>query len=174
MTSSSNFLRFLLNGSLVELATVDPHRTLLDWLREDMHRTGTKEGCAEGDCGACTVVVGELTQDVAGRDRVALAPINACIRLLPTLDGKAVFTVEGLKAASGGLHPVQQSMVDCHGSQCGFCTPGFVMSAVKLLEEIPHPDRETIQRGISGNLCRCTGYYKIIQAIESASLKMEA
>ena len=87
MASSGNYLRFLLNGSLVELTGVDPHRTLLDWLREDMHRTGTKEGCAEGDCGACTVVVGELTKDAAGRDRVQLAPINACIRLLPTLDG---------------------------------------------------------------------------------------
>ena len=120
-----------LNGELVEQAAFDPHLTLLDFLREQRGLTGTKEGCNEGDCGACTVVIGELTQAGAGSsrvDRVSLAPINACIRLLATLDGKAVFTVESLKASSGALHPTQQAMVDCHGSQCGFCTPGFVMS----------------------------------------------
>ena len=166
MASSGNYLRFLLNGSLVELTGVDPHRTLLDWLREDMHRTGTKEGCAEGDCGACTVVVGELAKDAAGRDRVQLAPINACIRLLPTLDGKAVFTVEGLKAASGMLHPVQQAMVDCHGSQCGFCTPGFVMSLFALFKTEPAPTRAAVCEAISGNLCRCTGYRPILDAAQ--------
>ena len=124
-------LRFLLNGELVEQAAFDPHLTLLDFLREQRRLTGTKEGCNEGDCGACTVVIGELTQAGAGPsrvDRVSLAPINACIRLLATLDGKAVFTVESLKAPSGALHPTQQAMVDCHGAQGGFCTPGFVMS----------------------------------------------
>jgi len=166
MGSSSNFLRFLLNGSLVELTSVDPHRTLLDWLREDMHRTGTKEGCAEGDCGACTVVVGELAKDAGGRDRVQLTPINACIRLLPTLDGKAVFTVEGLKAASGALHPVQQAMVDCHGSQCGFCTPGFVMSLFALFKTEASPTRAAVCEALSGNLCRCTGYRPILDAAQ--------
>ena len=166
MTSSSNVLRFLLNGSLVELGDVNPHRTLLDWLREDMHRTGTKEGCAEGDCGACIVVVGELVRDSAGRDRVQLAPINACIRLLPTLDGKAVFTVEGLKAAGGALHPVQQAMVECHGSQCGFCTPGFVMSLFALFKTEAAPTRADVCEALSGNLCRCTGYRPILDAAQ--------
>ncbi len=166
MASPSNFLRFLLNGEAVELTAVDPHRTLLDWLREDRHRTGTKEGCAEGDCGACTVVIGELATDAAGRDRVALAPINACIRLLPTLDGKAVFTVEGLKAAGGALHPVQQAMVDCHGSQCGFCTPGFVMSLFALFKTDAAPTRAATCEALSGNLCRCTGYRPILDAAQ--------
>jgi xanthine dehydrogenase small subunit len=162
----TNTLRFLLNGKLIELSDVDPHLSLLDFVREHQHLTGTKEGCAEGDCGACTVVIGELTQDGAGRDRVALAPINACIRLLPTLDGKAVFTVESLKAASGALHPVQQAMVDCHGSQCGFCTPGFVMSLFALFKNEAAPTRVQTCDAIAGNLCRCTGYRPILDAAQ--------
>ena len=161
-----NSLRFILNGKLVELQGFDPHTTLLAFVREQQRLTGTKEGCAEGDCGACTVVVGELTQDAAGRDRVALAPINACIRLLPTLHGKAVFTVESLKAASGALHPVQQAMVDCHGSQCGFCTPGFVMTLFALFKNETIPSRERTCEAIAGNLCRCTGYRPILDAAQ--------
>ena len=111
-------IRFVLNGVPHEAAGVDPHVSLLQYLREDLRLTGTKEGCAEGDCGACTVVLGEL--DTNGR--VGLKPVNACIRQLPTIDGKAVFTVEGLKRGDGTLHPAQQALADCHGSQCGFCT----------------------------------------------------
>ena len=161
-----NVLRFLLNGALIELDAVDPHTTLLDFVREERRLTGTKEGCAEGDCGACTVVIGQLCQDHAGRDRVSLSPINACIRLLPTLDGKAVFTVESLKSVSGTLHPTQQAMVDCHGSQCGFCTPGFVMSLFALFKNERVPSRERTCEAISGNLCRCTGYRPILDAAQ--------
>ena len=120
-------VRFALDGEIIALEGVDPTRTVLQYLREDLGRTGTKEGCAEGDCGACTVVVGELDGD-----GVRFRAINACIRFLPSLDGKELFTVECLKGADGALHPVQQAMVDCHGSQCGFCTPGFVMSLFGL------------------------------------------
>lgn len=161
-----NRLRFILNGKPVELQSIDPHTTLLDFVREQRRLTGTKEGCAEGDCGACTVVVGELVQDASGRDRVALAPINACIRLLPTLDGKAVFTVESLKAAGGALHPVQQAMVDCHASQCGFCTPGFVMALFALFKNETTPSRARTCEAIAGNLCRCTGYRPILDAAQ--------
>ena len=162
-----NVLRFFLNGSLVELGAVDPHTTLLDFVRETRRLTGTKEGCAEGDCGACTVVIGQLCQDSAGRDRVSLSPINACIRLLPTLDGTAVFTVESLKAASGALHPTQQAMIDCHGSQCGFCTPGFVMSLFALFKNETQPTRARTCEAIAGNLCRCTGYRPILDAAQA-------
>jgi xanthine dehydrogenase small subunit len=162
----TNTLRFLLNGKLQELTDVDPHVNLLDFVREKRHLTGTKEGCAEGDCGACTVVVGELMQDCEGRDRVAMMPVNACIRLLPTVDGKAVFTVEALKAASGTLHPAQQAMVDCHGSQCGFCTPGFVMSLFALFKNDASPNRAQVCEAVAGNLCRCTGYRPILDAAQ--------
>ena len=131
-------IRFFHQGAIVEVADAAPIRSVLDWLREDAHCTGTKEGCNEGDCGACTVVIGELAEagDPGAVRGLTLNSVNACIQFLPTLDGKALFTVEDLKtiaAAAGtaspqGLHPVQQAMVDCHGSQCGFCTPGFVMS----------------------------------------------
>lgn len=159
-------LRFLLNGERVEQTAFDPHQTLLDFLREQRRLTGTKEGCNEGDCGACTVVLGELTQDGAGQDRVSLTPINACIRLLATLDGKAVFTVESLRAASGALHPTQQALVDCHGSQCGFCTPGFVMSLFALFKTNASPTRDETCEAISGNLCRCTGYRPMLDAAQ--------
>jgi xanthine dehydrogenase small subunit len=125
-------IRFFHRGAVVEVDSAAPTRTVLDWLREDAHCTGTKEGCNEGDCGACTVVVAELAPAGATSDDVVagvrLRSANACLQFLPTLDGKALFTVEDLTSADGVLHPVQQAMVDCHGSQCGFCTPGFVMS----------------------------------------------
>ena len=112
-------LRFLLGDEFIEIDRCEPTLTVLDWLRLEKRMTGSKEGCAEGDCGACTVVVGRLD-----RERLRYEAINACIRFLPTLDGCQLLTVEHLKGADGSLHPVQQAMVDCHGSQCGFCTPG--------------------------------------------------
>ena len=153
-------LRFLLNGAPVEVEGVAPQTTLLEWLRESRQLTGTKEGCAEGDCGACTVAIAE------GRGgRLAWKVANACIRLLPSVDGKAVFTVESL-ADGDALHPVQQAMVDCHGSQCGFCTPGFVMSLFGLYKGAHRPSREAVCDALSGNLCRCTGYRPILAAAE--------
>ena len=152
-------IRFILDDELIELGDLDPTRTLLQYLREDLGRVGSKEGCAEGDCGACTVVIAE-----AQGDRLRYLAVNACILLLPTLDGKALFTVESLKAADGSLHPVQQSMVDHHGSQCGFCTPGFVMSMFALYQQTKTPDRGQIDDALSGNLCRCTGYRPIVDA----------
>jgi len=154
-------IRFILDGKLIGVADVDPTRTLLQYLREDLLRSGTKEGCAEGDCGACTVVVAELVAE-----KLRFRAVNACIQFLPTLDGKALFTVESLKSSAGDLHPVQQSMVDYHGSQCGFCTPGFIMSMFALYRNDSNPDRLTIDDALSGNLCRCTGYRSIIEACQ--------
>ncbi|TQI76251.1 xanthine dehydrogenase small subunit [Bosea sp. AK1] len=152
-------LRFLLGDRLVEIDHCDPTLTVLDWLRLDRRMTGTKEGCAEGDCGACTVVVGRLD-----RGRLRYEAINACIRFLPTLDGCQLLTVEHLKGADGSLHPVQQAMVECHGSQCGFCTPGFVMSLLALRLNEAEPSIGRIEDALAGNLCRCTGYEPIITA----------
>jgi len=154
-------VRFLLGDELVEIASCDPTRTVLDWLRLDRRRTGTKEGCAEGDCGACAIVVGRLDGE-----RLRYEAINACIRFLPTLDGCHVLTVEHLKGPDGTLHPVQQAMVDCHGSQCGFCTPGFVMSLLALWLNERAPSVQRIEDALAGNLCRCTGYEPIIAAAQ--------
>ncbi|MDJ0712220.1 MAG: xanthine dehydrogenase small subunit [Woeseiaceae bacterium] len=158
---SANTIRFVLNGEAVEIDVVDPTRTVLQFLREDLRLTGTKEGCAEGDCGACTVVVVQM--DSTGDD-IEVRTINSCIQFLPTLDGKELITVEGLRGADGRLHPVQQAMVDEHGSQCGFCTPGFVMSLYALYRNNPRPTRRDIDDALAGNLCRCTGYRPIIDA----------
>jgi len=153
-------IRFILDGEIVALNDIDPSRSVLQYLREDLYRTGTKEGCAEGDCGACTVVVGELYEN-----RLQLKAVNACILFLPTLDGKILFTIESLKHYSNSLpHPAQQAMVECHGSQCGFCTPGFIMSMLALYKRVAKPTRGEIADSLSGNLCRCTGYRPIIDA----------
>ncbi|WP_417526227.1 xanthine dehydrogenase small subunit [Marinovum sp.] len=146
---------FLLNGEPVRIRPEPPTRTLLDWLRDTRGLTGTKEGCNEGDCGACTVMV---------QDRDGIRALNACILFLPQLDGKAVRTVEGLRDDSGGMHPVQQAMVDHHGSQCGFCTPGFIasMAVAHANGQTDHADR------LAGNLCRCTGYAPILRAARAA------
>lgn len=152
-------LHFLLGDELIEIASCDPTLTVLDWLRLERRLTGTKEGCAEGDCGACTVVVGRLD-----RGTLRYEAINACIRFLPTLDGCQLLTVEHLKGADGALHAVQQAIVECHGSQCGFCTPGFVMSLFALWLNEDAPSVARIEDALAGNLCRCTGYEPIIAA----------
>jgi xanthine dehydrogenase small subunit len=157
----SDSVKFVLDGEIIELNDVDPTRTVLQFLREDLRRTGTKEGCAEGDCGACTVVVAELNEN---QDNVSLKAINSCIQFLPTLHGKELITVESLKPRNAELHPVQQAMVDCHGSQCGFCTPGFVMSLFALYKSNADPSRTEIDDALAGNLCRCTGYRPIVAA----------
>jgi xanthine dehydrogenase small subunit len=157
-------ISFVLNGRLETLRSIPPATTLLDYLRKTKRLTGTKEGCAEGDCGACTVVVGELRGG-----KVRYRAVNACIVLLPMLEGRSVTTVEHLRGDNGGLHPVQQALVDAHGSQCGFCTPGFVMSlyATYLSERRPGVGR--IDDILAGNLCRCTGYSAIYRSIEAAA-----
>ena len=165
MTQVSNTVRFVLDGQIVEAQGERRTTTVLDYLREQLHRTGTKEGCAEGDCGACVIMVGELNEAGTAVDYV---PVNSCIQLLPSLDGKSVKTVESLQAADGSLHPVQDEMIQCHGSQCGFCTPGIVMSLVNLVQTQPSPSRQQITDSLSGNLCRCTGYKPIIEAAEKA------
>jgi xanthine dehydrogenase small subunit len=196
-------IQFLFRGQPVSVPAGQPTRSVLQWLREDARACGTKEGCAEGDCGACTVVVAELADAVVRgttravvrgttravvrgttravvrgttravvREGVALRPINACIRFLPTLDGKALLTVEDLAGTSfdAPLHPAQQALVDCHGSQCGFCTPGFAMSLAVLHERTlggaTAPTRAQLADELSGNLCRCTGYRPILDAGE--------
>ncbi|NHC05231.1 xanthine dehydrogenase small subunit [Azonexus fungiphilus] len=161
-------IQFYFRGEIHAVQGAAPTRTLLQYLREDLHQTGTKEGCAEGDCGACTVVVGELAGE-PGREELRLRAVNACIQFLPALDGKALFTVEDLAPAAADLHPVQQALVDRHGSQCGFCTPGFAMSLFALYENRDScPPRDEIDHTLSGNLCRCTGYRPIIDAARDA------
>ena len=158
--SGEHKIRFLVDGHVHTVENLHPTTTVLQYLRDHLGRCGTKEGCAEGDCGACTVVLAELNGN-----EVDYRAINACIRFLPTLDGKALFTVESLKAASSGeLHPAQRALVECHGSQCGFCTPGFVMSLFALYRTDRNPDEDAIRHALSGNLCRCTGYRPILAA----------
>ena len=151
-------VRFLLNNKNTLVEEVDPNTSVLDYLREQLHRVGTKEGCASGDCGACTVVVGELDGNA-----IKYSAINSCITPIGNLHGKQLITVEDLKT-DDGLHSVQQAMVNCHGSQCGFCTPGFVMSMFAYGKNNQQPERESILEALGGNLCRCTGYKPIIEA----------
>ncbi|MGL6113094.1 MAG: xanthine dehydrogenase small subunit, partial [Rubrivivax sp.] len=181
-------IRFVHRGRIVGIEGSAPTRSVLEWLREDARCTGTKEGCAEGDCGACTVIVAELADSgTASGAPAALAtvvgglslrPVNACIRFLPTLDGKALLSVEDLAGITAGahlhpagideLHPVQRALVECHGSQCGFCTPGFVMTLAAAYERHCEagttPSRQQLADELSGNLCRCTGYRPILDA----------
>jgi xanthine dehydrogenase small subunit len=158
-----DYVTFVLNGELERVLAVSPTTTLLQWLRRERHLTGTKEGCAEGDCGACTVVVGRRNE--AGL--VHYSAINSCIVFLPMLDGASVETVEAVAASDGSLHPVQQALVDAHGSQCGFCTPGFVMSLLALYRNSKTvPAMHEIDDALVGNLCRCTGYGPIVLAAQ--------
>ena len=147
-------LHFILNGAPVTVE-IEPNMRLLDVLRDKLYLTGTKEGCGVGECGACTVIV----------DGQA---VNSCLVLAMTVAGKQVTTVEGLMQ-DGKLHPLQEAVLNHHALQCGFCTPGFLMSAKALLDRNPHPTREEIQEAISGNLCRCTGYEQLIEAIEDVA-----
>lgn len=163
MTTRSE-IRFVLNDRDVTLDCVGASDTLLDFLRIDRRLTGTKEGCAEGDCGACTVLVGRLQDGVLHYE-----PVNACIRLTASLDACHVVSVEYLSGPNGKLHPVQQAMVEHHGSQCGFCTPGFVMSLYALWMENSDPTEGEIETALQGNLCRCTGYEPIIRAAKAAT-----
>ncbi|MGE4252756.1 MAG: xanthine dehydrogenase small subunit [Parvibaculaceae bacterium] len=155
-------VRFLRRGEVVELAALAPMRTLLDYLRLDEGSRGTKEGCGEGDCGACTVALGSLKDG-----KLVYEPVNACILLLGQVDGKEVVTVDDL-ARGGTLHPIQRALVDRHGSQCGFCTPGFVMSLFPLYQSGIAPDRKVVLDQLAGNLCRCTGYRPIVEGAFAA------
>lgn len=146
---------FTINGELVEL-DVQPNRTMLSVIRDELHLTGTKLGCGAGECGACTIIVD-------GK------PINACLVLAPEMDGMDIRTIEGVADHDGNLSPLQTAFVEHAALQCGFCTPGFVMSATALLEENPTPTREEIKHAIAGNLCRCTGYIRIVEAIEAVA-----
>ncbi|MGB0848510.1 MAG: xanthine dehydrogenase small subunit [Thiolinea sp.] len=155
---SKNTITFILDGQPVTPPPLPPDTTLLNYLRDHLDRKGSKEGCAEGDCGACTVVIADLHH---GESRYRA--VNACIQFLPTLDGKVLYTVESLQQGHE-LHPVQQAMFDCHASQCGFCTPGFVMSLFALYKTQSSADRQQVSTALSGNLCRCTGYRPILEA----------
>ncbi|MBE3582012.1 MAG: (2Fe-2S)-binding protein [Thermoanaerobacteraceae bacterium] len=147
-------LKLKVNGKEYQVR-VKPHKRLLDVLRDDLHLTGTKEGCGIGECGACTVIMD-------GR------AVNACLVLAASAEGKEIYTIEGLEQ-DGKLHPLQEAFMRHNALQCGFCTPGMIMSAKALLDRNPHPTREEIKEAISGNLCRCTGYRQIIEAIEEVS-----
>ncbi len=145
------------NGLAYEIE-VEPRRTLLEVIREDLELTGTKEGCGLGECGTCTVLLD-------GK------PIKSCITLAVQANGREVATIEGLEKSDGTLHPIQQAFIDHGAIQCGFCTPGMVLSAKALLDENPRPTEIEVRQGIAGNLCRCTGYQKIVEAILSVSSK---
>ena len=164
--NSVKTIRFVRRGEIVTLGNVPPSRTLLELLREDLGLTGTKEGCGEGDCGACTVLLGEVENGA-----MRLRTVNSCIRLAHSIDGMALWTVEDLAAEDGQLHPAQQAMLENHGSQCGFCTPGFVMSLFGMYQNHVCKGepitRKMAQEELSGNLCRCTGYRPILDAAQT-------
>jgi aerobic carbon-monoxide dehydrogenase small subunit len=148
-------LNFMLNGEPIRVE-IEPHLTLLQLLRERLELTGTKEGCGMGECGACTVLL----------DGKA---VNSCIFPAAEAEGTSITTIEGIADGKGGLHPIQKAFIEHGAIQCGFCTPGMVLSVKALLDEIPKPTEEEIRNGIAGNLCRCTGYLQIVQAVKAAS-----
>jgi aerobic-type carbon monoxide dehydrogenase small subunit (CoxS/CutS family) len=150
-------ISFVLNGKSIQI-DAPPDRRVVDLLREDLNLTGTKEGCGEGECGACTILVD-------GESRLS------CLMLAPQLEDRKVTTIEGLSSGEK-LHPVQEAFVEWGAVQCGFCSPGMVLASTNLLQKNPNPSRAEIREGISGNLCRCTGYQKIVDAVEAAARKM--
>ncbi len=162
----ANTIKFLLNNELVKIENLDPNKTVLQYLREEQFKSGTKEGCASGDCGACTVVLAEL--DSENPAQLTYKSINSCITFVGNLHGKQLITVEDLKEGAK-LHHAQQTIVDNHGSQCGFCTPGFVMSSFALHKQNNKPNRAEVLEALAGNLCRCTGYRSIIEAAITSS-----
>jgi len=148
-------IKFTLNSNKIKVR-IEDHWTLLYLLREEMGMTGTKEGCGSGECGACTVTVDNMA-------------INSCLYLAAEVDGKEVMTIEGMAANDGSLHPIQKSFVENGGIQCGFCSPGMIMSTKALLDENSQPDKEEIKHALAGNLCRCTGYVQIFESVEAAA-----
>ena len=159
---ASNTIKFILNNKIQKIKNPDPNETILNYIRLKLKKTGTKEGCAEGGCGACTVVIGELK-----KNNIVYRAINSCIAFTTSLEGKQLLVVEDLTLKNGFLHPVQSAMVNHHGSQCGFCTPGFVMSLFAMYKNNASYDKKIIEESISGNLCRCTGYRPIIDAAKN-------
>jgi aerobic-type carbon monoxide dehydrogenase small subunit (CoxS/CutS family) len=150
-----HILNFTLNGEPIQVE-IEPHLTLLQLLREKLELTGTKEGCGMGECGACTVLLDGKT-------------VNSCIFPAVEAEGKKVTTIEGIADGKGGLHPIQKAFIEHGAIQCGFCTPGMVLSVKALLDDVPKPTEEEIRNGIAGNLCRCTGYLQIVRAVKAAS-----
>jgi len=158
---TSNIVKFVYKNKIIEINNPDSNETILNYARTKLKKTGTKEGCAEGGCGACTVVLGELK-----KNNISYKAINSCIAFVPSLEGKQLILVEDL-ISKGELHPVQKAMVNYHGSQCGFCTPGFVMSLFAMYKNYSSYKEDIIKDSIQGNLCRCTGYRPIIDAAKS-------
>jgi len=165
---TSNTIEFIFNNKIIRILNPNPNETILNFIRVNLKKTGTKEGCAEGGCGACTIVLGELVNN-----NIKYKAINACIAFLPTLNRKQLILVEDLISSDGKLHPVQNAMVKFHGSQCGFCTPGFVMSMFAMYKNNKLLNDEIINDSLSGNLCRCTGYRPIIDAAKSLNKKSD-
>ena len=163
----SNTIQFILSDKIYKIKNPDPNQTVLNYLRNELKKTGTKEGCAEGGCGACTIVLAELKNK-----KLIYKAINSCISFLPTLNNKYLILVEDLFEEGNKLHPVQQAMVKSHGSQCGFCTPGFTMSLFSMYKNNSKINKEVIDESLSGNLCRCTGYRPIIDAATSLNNKI--
>ena len=163
---TSSVIKFIHEDQIIEIENPNPNETLLNYIRTKLKKTGTKEGCAEGGCGACTIVLGELKNN-----KINYKAINSCITFLPMLQGKQLILVEDLVSKDGLLHPVQQAMVNYHGSQCGFCTPGFVMSLFSMFKNHSKFQDNEIKESIAGNLCRCTGYQPIIKAARSLKRK---
>lgn len=153
-------IHFILNGDEVS-AEVESHKMLLEMLRETFEMTGAKEGCGQGECGACTVLVDGIS-------------VNSCIYPIFEAEGKSITTIEGLVEEGNRLHPIQEAFVENGGIQCGFCSPGMIMSSKALLEENPNPTEEEIKHALAGNICRCTGYIQIIESVKAASVKVAA
>ena len=162
----TNKVQFIYENKLIELENPDPNQTILSFIRDRLKKTGTKEGCAEGGCGACTIVLGELENK-----KIKYKAINSCISFTPTLHGKQLIVVENLVSKNGSYHPVQEAMAKYHASQCGFCTPGFVMSIFAMSKNKKNNNKDDIKDAISGNLCRCTGYRPIIDAAKNIKKK---